>query len=100
MANIQLVAEGIEYEEELKALLKLGVHNGQGYFLRKPDEELKGVEKAAIEIIHKHNDKKTAKMKKYNAEAKEYRAVLFKFESYKGEDKKYPLINICSVRVV
>lgn len=84
LANIQLVAEGIECEEELKALLKLGVHNGQGYFLRKPDEELKGVEKAAIEVIHKYNDKKTAKLQEYNTETKEFRAVLFKFESYKA----------------
>ena len=84
LANIQLVAEGIECEEELKALLKLGVHNGQGYFLRKPDEELKGVEKVAIDIIHKYNDKQVAKVKKYNTETKEFRAVLFKFESYKA----------------
>lgn len=33
LTNIQLIAEGIECEEELKVLLKLGVHNGQGYFL-------------------------------------------------------------------
>lgn len=84
LANIQLVAEGIECEEELKALLKLGVHNGQGYFLRKPDEELKGVEKVAIDIIHKYNDKQAAKVKKYKTEIKEFRAVLFKFESYKA----------------
>ena len=84
LANIQLVAEGIECEEELKALLKLGVHNGQGYFLRKPDEELKGVEKVAIDIIHKYNDKQAAKVKKYKTDIKEFRAVLFKFESYKA----------------
>lgn len=84
LANIQLVAEGIECEEELKALLKLGVHNGQGYFLRKPNEELKGVEKAAIDIIHKYNDKKAAKVNKYNTGIKEFRAILFKFESYKA----------------
>lgn len=84
LANIQLVAEGIECEEELKALLKLGVHNGQGYFLRKPDEELKGVEKAVIDIIHKYNDKKAAKVNKYNTGTKEFKAILFKFESYKA----------------
>lgn len=84
LANIQLVAEGIECEEELKALLKLGVHHGQGYFLRKPDEELKGVENAAIDIIHKYNDKKANKLKRPEGEMKEFRAVLFKFESYKA----------------
>lgn len=83
---VELVAEGIECEEELKALLKLGVHNGQGYFLRKPDEELKGVEEAAIDIIHKYNDKQADKVKKYNTEIRKFRAVLFKFESYKAYD--------------
>lgn len=84
LANIQLVAEGIECEEELKALMKLGVHNGQGYFLRKPEEELKEVEKAAIEIINKYNYKMKEKIMKYNCRSKEYRVVLFKFESYKA----------------
>lgn len=55
LVNIQLVAEGIECEEELITLLKLGVHNGQGYFIRKPDAELKSVEKDAFEIIKKYN---------------------------------------------
>ena len=45
-------------EEELKMLLKLGVHNGQGFFLRKPDEELKPVENAAMEVIQKYHKKK------------------------------------------
>lgn len=58
LANIQLIAEGIECEEELKMLLKLGVHNGQGFFLRKPDEELKPVENAAMEVIQKYHKKK------------------------------------------
>jgi len=84
LTHIQLVAEGIECEEELKTLLKLGVHNGQGFFLRTSDEELKGVDKAAIEIIHKYNDKKAARMKKYDGRTKEFRAVLFTFENYKA----------------
>ena len=84
LTNIQLVAEGIECEEELKALLKLGVHNGQGFYLRRPDEDLKGVEKTALELIHKYNDKKNGKLKKYNAGMKEFRAVLLKYESYKA----------------
>lgn len=84
LANIQLVAEGIECEEELKVLMKLGVHNGQGYFLGKPDEELKDVDKVAIDIIRKYNDKKNAKVKKYSTGTKEFRAVLFKFESDKA----------------
>lgn len=86
LTNIQLVAEGIECEEELKALLKLGLHNGQGYFLRRPNAELKGIEKNAIDVINKFNDKKTAKIKKYSTKTKEFRAVLFKIENYKAYD--------------
>ena len=66
--------------------MKLGVHNGQGYFLRKPDEELKGVEKVAIDIIRKYNNKKANKVVNYSARTKEFRAVLFRFENYKSYD--------------
>lgn len=84
LTNIQLIAEGIECEGELKTLLKLGVHNGQGYFLRKPNEELKGVEKNAIEIIQKFNRKKDAGSRLHNFGGSEFRVVLFKFENYKS----------------
>lgn len=84
LTKIQLIAEGIECEEELKTLLKLGVHNGQGFFLRTPDEELKGVKKTVIEIIHKYNDKKAAKITKYSGGTKEFRAILLTFENYKA----------------
>lgn len=84
LTNTQLIAEGIECEGELKTLLKLGVHNGQGYFLRKPNEELKGVEKNAIEIIQKFNRKKDAGSRLHNFGDSESRVVLFKFENYKS----------------
>lgn len=35
-------------------LIKLGVHNGQGYYLRKPNEELKGVEEEAMKTIENY----------------------------------------------
>ena len=96
LANIQLIAEGIECEEELKMLLKLGVHNGQGFFLRKPDEELKPVENAAMEVIQKYHKKKILKIiKKRSTLGKEFRAVVFKYENYKAYsayllNKTYP----------
>ena len=83
LTNIQLIAEGIECGEELKTLLKLGVHHGQGYFLRKPNEELKGIENEALEIIQKFNRKKVARNKVDNFGGGEFRVVLFKFENYK-----------------
>lgn len=41
--NICLIAEGIETEEELLELIRLGVDYGQGYFLGKPDKKLKNL---------------------------------------------------------
>lgn len=38
-ANIQLIAEGIETEAELKTLIRLGVSYGQGYYLSRPQSE-------------------------------------------------------------
>lgn len=38
--NISMIAEGIETEEELIQLIRLGVDYGQGYFLGKPEKEL------------------------------------------------------------
>lgn len=84
LVHIELIAEGIECEEELKALLKLGVHNGQGYFLRKPAEELKEIEESALEIIRNFNEKRISRWKRYNDDAKELRAILFKFDNYKA----------------
>lgn len=34
--NMKLIAEGIETEEELKTLIKLGVYAGQGFFISRP----------------------------------------------------------------
>lgn len=84
LTDIQLIAEGIECEEELKALLKLGVHNGQGYFLRKPSEELKGIEKNALEIIHKYTGKMALGDKLQDFGAGEFFVVLFKLENHKA----------------
>ncbi len=39
-ANIHVIAEGIETKEELKTLVKLGVHYGQGYYLQRPRPEI------------------------------------------------------------
>lgn len=84
LTNIQLIAEGIEQEDELKTLLTLGVHNGQGYFIRKPNEELKGIEKNALEIIHKHNNRKNIHNSLYSSTASEFHVILFKIENYKS----------------
>lgn len=84
LTNIQLIAEGIECEEELKTLLRLGVHNGQGYFLRKPNEEFKEIEKSALDIIQKYGSKKKVRKIMCNEDSSEFRVVLFKLADYKA----------------
>lgn len=44
LSNIHLIAEGIETESELTILIDLGVPYAQGFFLQKPDEQLKTVD--------------------------------------------------------
>ncbi|MBU9674428.1 EAL domain-containing protein [Planococcus sp. CP5-4] len=46
-SNTLLVAEGIENQQELHFLKKLGIHFGQGYALGRPDPELK---KGLVEV--------------------------------------------------
>lgn len=40
IANISLIAEGIETFEELKTLINLGVQYGQGYYIQKPSDAI------------------------------------------------------------
>lgn len=53
--NIKVIAEGIETEEELKALIMLGVHGGQGYYLSKPSESISGIDEQIKKQIEKYN---------------------------------------------
>lgn len=57
-ACIEIIAEGIETEEELQTLIKLGVGYGQGYFLGVPRKYFTNISSEKIEMIKKYNDKK------------------------------------------
>lgn len=59
-AGINLIAEGIETEEELKTLIRLGVDFGQGYFLGMPGEAFTGIVAEKAEMIKKYNSKRYA----------------------------------------
>ena len=39
--NSEVIAEGIETKEELVELIRLGINYGQGYYISRPDSELK-----------------------------------------------------------
>lgn len=58
LTGMKLIAEGVETEEQLKLLLQLGVHYGQGFYLGKPDKQIKAVSEDALHIIRKHSYKK------------------------------------------
>lgn len=55
IANTALIAEGIETEGELQTLIDIGVHYGQGYFLRQPNSEMGPVDGRVLETIRKRN---------------------------------------------
>ncbi len=58
IANIHLIAEGIENQEELKTLIDLGVQFGQGYFIQKPNELIMDIPLQVLKAIHDANSKK------------------------------------------
>ena len=60
-AGIQLIAEGIETEEELETLIKLNVDLGQGYFLGIPQKSFTDIAPEKSEMIKKYYTKKYIK---------------------------------------
>lgn len=58
IANIGLIAEGIEVRQELETLINLGVQYGQGYFLQKPSETVQEISPDVIEVLVEINRKK------------------------------------------
>lgn len=49
--GIQLIAEGIETEKELRTLIHLGVQYGQGFFLQRPNEQIIEIDKDLVDSI-------------------------------------------------
>ncbi len=69
--NIKIIAEGIETKEEMKTLILLGVHAGQGFYLKKPARTFESLDEEIIIRIHDYN--KIAK--NLNAFSKEYHYI-------------------------
>jgi diguanylate cyclase (GGDEF)-like protein len=51
-SGFQLIAEGIETPEELEAVMRLGIHYGQGYFIARPRRTPKPPEPARRSMMH------------------------------------------------
>ncbi len=53
----KILAEGVETENEVRELRKLGIHYMQGYYFGKPELEIKGLSQAAIKFLESENKK-------------------------------------------
>ena len=58
VSNIQLIAEGIETYDELDTIVNLGVQYGQGYFIQKPEAEIKEINQEVLQALKKANIKR------------------------------------------
>ena len=58
VTDIKLIAEGIETENEMNALIDIGIDYGQGYFIQRPLEFLPTIDKNLINLIIARNIKK------------------------------------------
>jgi diguanylate cyclase (GGDEF)-like protein len=57
LTDCNLIAEGIETEEELKVLMDIGIQYGQGYFIQRPDECINPIKDEVINTIKRLNIK-------------------------------------------
>jgi diguanylate cyclase (GGDEF)-like protein len=64
IADMKIVAEGIETENELSALIEIGVDFGQGYYIQQPSESLKSI---SADITRYIADKNREKIVPYSA---------------------------------
>lgn len=58
LTDIALIAEGIETEGEMRALIEIGVHYGQGYYIQYPKSDIVAIESHVIDMVHTSNTQK------------------------------------------
>lgn len=58
VSNISIIAEGIETEEEMETLIQLGVQYGQGFFIQRPDQEVKEIKPDILRQVRELNRRK------------------------------------------
>jgi len=54
--NFKIIAEGIETKDELKTLILLGVHAGQGFYLKQPAPEFSELNEGVVSKIEQYNN--------------------------------------------
>ena len=57
-ANIRLIAEGVETREELSTLIDLGVQYAQGYYLKRPEDDIGDIGRDVRDYIVERNRRK------------------------------------------
>jgi len=55
-SNVNVIAEGIETEDELRTLINIGIHYGQCYLIQRPDENIKEIDRNIIKLIDDVNN--------------------------------------------
>ena len=58
LTDMAMIAEGIETESELRALIDIGVHYGQGYFIQYPQSDISEIEPHVLDSIRASNAQK------------------------------------------
>ncbi len=58
VTNIKVIAEGIETENEMNALIDIGIDYGQGYLIQRPSDEVIEISQEIIQHIKARNQKK------------------------------------------
>ena len=58
LTQTELIAEGIETEDELVKLIEFGVNYGQGYFIQRPDADIKQISDMVNGVILSVNERK------------------------------------------
>jgi diguanylate cyclase (GGDEF)-like protein len=56
--GMHVIAEGIEETEELKELIEIGVHYGQGFLLGRPGDVIDTLEESIVSCIRRYNQQK------------------------------------------
>lgn len=51
VANVSLIAEGVETYEELETITRMGVHYAQGYYIQKPHQKVQPIEDSLVQDI-------------------------------------------------
>lgn len=86
LANMKTVAEGIETAEELKTLIGMGIDYGQGYFIQRPDSEIKPLSNKVIKIIERENNL-VEQIHNYSQEYHYIHHIMLDIETFQKDSK-------------